>query len=222
MTTEDDLVRLLHGHASRAPDADQVLARIHAGVARRRRHAQLGAAGGAGLAVVGLVVGVQALAPGGERQDVGPAAPPSVTEPAEPPVTTAPADPVEPTEVVVADGGRAALTQMTFLTAGYTGLDAAELGELWRLEDTQLVKVLAGAHLEAGEPLPIDPGEQVTAPAQDLSQEVLAGQAFSQAGYTLDDAAEIAALWNEQDPYLAKALAGQQILLGQDLPVSPR
>ena len=207
MTTEDDLARVLRGHAPHAPAAARVRARSHAGVARRRRQRPLGAAGGAGLAVAGLVVGVQALAPAGDRQPVVPAAPPATT------AGPAPA-PGEASGVAPVEGGRAADADERFFESGYDGFDADELGELWRVEDPQLVKVLAGVRLEAGLDLPIEPGEVVRGPGQEAPQDVLAQAAYAEAGYGYDDAVELAEIWGEPDVGLVKAVAGQQLLDG--------
>ncbi|CAA9435353.1 MAG: hypothetical protein AVDCRST_MAG35-2882, partial [uncultured Quadrisphaera sp.] len=171
-------------------------------------------AGGAGLAVVGLVVGVQALAPGSEREDVGPAAAPSVTAPSEP--APAPPEPVLPR----ADDGYEQAVRGVFADAGYTPEDAVELGELWRVEDPLLVEAVAGQRLQDGVVLPIRPGQQVTAPGQDQPDVDLARTAFFATGYDVADAAALAQLWGEPDLLAVKALAGQRVLDGQPLPLT--
>lgn len=208
MTTEDDLARVLHGHARLAPDAEQVLARIQAGVARRRRHQQLGAAGGAGLAVLGLVIGAQALAPGTERQDVGPAAP-SVTVPAEPlPAPAEPAPPVGPSP----DSAHAQRSRDAFLAAGYDTDDATELAQLWRASDPWFVKAVAGQQLVDDVALPFAPGARVDAPAPSRADDGVAQAAFFAAGYDLEDATALSLLWDQDDLTLVKTAAGRQLL----------
>lgn len=103
-----------------------------------------------------------------------------------------------------------------FWAAGYSTTDLARLGDLWQLEDTFEVKaragqlILDGKQAELGAPTP-----EVEDPA------VTATTAFWDAGYTYEDAEELAALWSSEDVYEAKVAAGEKLLAGEALPVPP-
>lgn len=105
-----------------------------------------------------------------------------------------------------------------FWGAGYYMEDADALAELW---DVQLLeaKGRAGQMLLDGQPVPVAPGSSV-----DLTDpDVIAGMqlgAFWDAGYTGDDGATLAALWNV-DIGEAKVTAGQMLRDGQALPIAP-
>ncbi|WP_337061281.1 hypothetical protein [Kineococcus sp. G2] len=122
------------------------------------------------------------------------------------------------------EAARAAVAQAealeAYFAAGYDYDDAVELGRLWNVEPGE-AKSTAGAHLLAGEDLPFEPVEQPVeqppAPADDRAPQ---REAFFAAGYTYDDAVELARAWNV-DPWEAKALAGERLLAGETLPVQP-
>ncbi|WP_066583046.1 hypothetical protein [Cellulomonas timonensis] len=103
-----------------------------------------------------------------------------------------------------------------FWAAGYSTTDLARLGDLWQLEDTFEVKaragqlILDGKQAELGAPTP-----EVEDPA------TTAAAAFWDAGYTYEDAEELAALWSSEDTYEAKVAAGEKLLAGETLPVPP-
>ncbi|MDM8085212.1 hypothetical protein QUV83_10595 [Cellulomonas cellasea] len=103
-----------------------------------------------------------------------------------------------------------------FWAAGYSTTDVARLGDLWQLEDTFEVKaragqlILDGKQAELGAPTP-----EVEDPA------ITATTAFWDAGYTYEDAEELAALWSSEDTYEAKIAAGEKLLAGEVLPVLP-
>jgi hypothetical protein len=104
-----------------------------------------------------------------------------------------------------------------FFAAGYDYDDAVKLAKLWHLPDASHAKVAAGKKLLAGEklpikPTPVDPGsEPAAAPIN----------AFFGAGYTYDDAVQLAKLWHTSDPYQAKIDAGKKLLAGETLPIKP-
>lgn len=103
-----------------------------------------------------------------------------------------------------------------FWDAGYTAADAQALADLWDVDLTQ-AKARAGQALVDGQAVPIAPGSSATADGDD---EIGLYRAFGEAGYTFDDALELAALWGT-DTAETKARAGQALLDGQTLPVEP-
>lgn len=100
--------------------------------------------------------------------------------------------------------------------AGYTWGDAQHLAELWGLEMME-AKARAGQALLDGQTLPITPG---TYPEAGADPESVAADAFWRAGYTFEDAEQLAALW-EIESWETKIRAGQALLDGQTLPVPP-
>lgn len=111
--------------------------------------------------------------------------------------------------------GAAALR--AFFDAGYVWDDAVQLAALWKMADPSDAKVAAGKKLEAGQTLPIKPKPENVAAAK----EAKAVDAFLTAGYTYDDAVQLAALWHLKDAYAAKVAAGEKLLAGQTLPIKP-
>ncbi|HET9187734.1 MAG TPA: hypothetical protein VFN80_07260 [Acidothermaceae bacterium] len=106
-----------------------------------------------------------------------------------------------------------------YFNAGYDYSDAMQLAKLWNMTDPSVVKTAAGEKLLAGQTLPIKPsGTPVTPPSAQETAEV---DAFFNAGYTYNDAAQLAALWKLADAYHAKILGGQKLLAGQTLPIKP-
>lgn len=92
--------------------------------------------------------------------------------------------------------------------------DVDRLSELWGTGATE-TKARAGQMLLDGVPIPaappLDPAE---------ATEVQQHDAFWDAGYTYEDAEQLAALWGVATSE-AKALAGADLLEGQTLPVPP-
>jgi len=115
-----------------------------------------------------------------------------------------------------AASGDAAAVQ-AFFDAGYVWDDAVQLAALWKLPNPSDAKVAAGKKLEAGEKLPIEPKPENVAAARESA----AVAKFFDAGYTYDDAVELAALWNLPDAYAAKVAGGEKLLAGQPLPIKP-
>ena len=205
----DALSRALREHASAAPDAGEVHARITAGVARRHRRRQAAGLGGIALAVTGLVLGAEALAPTPQEPSAPPAAEPSPADVA----PTAPPQPApSPDDVVSAPQ----LAREAFSRAGYTYDDAVALAELWRSE-VVAAKSVAGQQLLDGATLPLRPGEPARAAGEQEPAVDRAVDAFLAAGYAEDDLVVLARLWKEED-FVLKAVAGQQLLDGVELP----
>jgi hypothetical protein len=106
-----------------------------------------------------------------------------------------------------------------FFAAGYTYDDAVTLAKAWGSTDPFETKVAAGRKLEAGEKLPIAPGPVDPATAADAAEGAAVDTFFS-AGYTYDDAVQLAKIWGG-DSYHAKVVGGQKLLAGETLPVKP-
>jgi hypothetical protein len=104
-----------------------------------------------------------------------------------------------------------------FFDAGYVWEDAVQLSALWKIADPSEAKVVAGKKLEAGQQLPIAPKPANVKAAKDSA----AIDKFLTAGYTYDDAVQLAALWKLKDAYAAKVAAGEKLLAGQTLPIKP-
>lgn len=121
-----------------------------------------------------------------------------------------------PSDTATPDPAATAALQ-AFFDAGYVWDDAVQLATLWHLSDPSDAKVTAGKKLEAGETLPIAPKPENVAAAK----EAAAVAKFFAAGYTYDDAVQLAKLWNLKDASAAKVAAGQKLLAGQTLPIKP-
>ena len=121
-----------------------------------------------------------------------------------------------PSDTTPADPGATAALQ-AFFDAGYVWDDAVQLATLWHLSDPSDAKITAGKKLEAGETLPIAPKPGNVAAAKESA----AVDKFFAAGYSYDDAVQLAKLWKLNDAYAAKVAAGQKLLAGQTLPIKP-
>ncbi|UZN03310.1 hypothetical protein [Cellulomonas sp. S1-8] len=105
-----------------------------------------------------------------------------------------------------------------FWGAGYYMEDAFVLAELW---DVPLLeaKGRAGQLLLDEQPVPVAPGSSL-----DLTDpetiEMLGMEKYWDGGYTHEDGASLAALW-DMDVYEAKATAGRMLYDGQPLPIPP-
>ena len=104
-----------------------------------------------------------------------------------------------------------------FFYAGYVWDDAVQLASLWNLPDPSDAKIAAGKKLEAGQTLPVRPKPENVA----AGKEAAAIDKFFEAGYTYQDAVQLAALWNLKDAYTAKVTGGEKLLAGQTLPIQP-
>lgn len=123
------------------------------------------------------------------------------------------------------------LALQAYFDAGYDYNDAVALAKVWHETDISQVKVEAGQKLQNGETLPVPPTgssatkagsaaakatpEEAVAPA---SQKAL--NAFFAAGYTYDDATQLARIWHETDITQVKAEAGKKLLAGETLPIA--
>jgi hypothetical protein len=124
-----------------------------------------------------------------------------------------PSVPTTPDPAASAD----AAALQAFFDAGYVWDDAVQLAALWKLPDPSDAKVAAGKKLEAGQKLPIQPKPANVAAAKESA----AVAKFLAAGYTYDDAVQLAALWHLKDAYAAKVAGGEKLLAGQTLPIKP-
>ena len=115
------------------------------------------------------------------------------------------------------NGAANAAALRAFFDAGYVWDDAVQLANLWKLPDPSQAKVVAGRKLEAGQKLPIAPKPENVAAAKDSA----AVAKFFAAGYTYDDAVQLANLWKLKDAYAAKVAGGEKLLAGQTLPIKP-
>ena len=113
-----------------------------------------------------------------------------------------------------------------YFAAGYGYTDAVKLAKIWNsTADIQQVKAEAGRRLLAGETLPIQPGpedpatEPSSSPIDPQQTEQL--NAFFGAGYSYDEAEQLAKIWKLADPYQAKIEGGKRLLAGETLPVEP-
>lgn len=136
------------------------------------------------------------------------------------PVTDVPAATEDPTAPDVLAGADEYTQERAdaFWGAGYHLEDAVALAELWDVEVLE-AKGLAGQLLLDGQPVPVAPGSSLdlTDP-ETIAQLEMA--AYWDAGYTGDDGAVLAALW-DVDVLEAKATAGRMLRAGQPLPVDP-
>lgn len=102
-----------------------------------------------------------------------------------------------------------------YWAAEYSAEDLEALKEMWSVDETE-AKARAGQMLIDGETLPFAPGTHTSPDVPAGEQDAIA--AFFDAGYTVDDVAELSALWST-DTLETKARAGQLLLDGQTLPI---
>ena len=107
-----------------------------------------------------------------------------------------------------------------FWGAGYTAADVATLSALWKTDALE-TKAHAGQLILDHAPVPLAP-HVATGPAPASTEDFSPDQqrAFWGAGYTVADITKLEALWHT-DEIETKARAGQMILDGKALPVSP-
>lgn len=208
MTEHGDQLRTaFETHEHLAPDAAAVYSRVQElSRSYQRRRWGVQAAGGAVLGV-SLIAGAISL-PGllsGQKQEsvsVGAAAPPAVT----PSASTPPADERKQLEA--------------YFQAGYDYDDAVKLAALWKSkDDISLIKAEAGRRLLAGETLPFTATPNRDEVADPKVEARL--NAFSSAGYSYDDAEQLATLWKTATPYEAKIEGGKRLLAKKTLPIPP-
>ncbi|WP_328477729.1 hypothetical protein OHA21_25255 [Actinoplanes sp. NBC_00393] len=215
MTEHRDRLReAFETHENQTPDPAMVFARVEE-LARKHKWRRRGvqAAGGAVLSA-GLIAGVAnlpAILPSGPAATVPVAVLPAAAAPSATPTTP-------PTDKELRERWDA------YFGAGYNYTSALELARLWNMnpDETGLVKAEAGRRLLAGETLPIRPLPEAPVseePADPAASKQL--DAFFNAGYTWDEAVELAKLWKLDDPSDAKYEAGKRLLDGKKLPVKP-
>jgi hypothetical protein len=130
--------------------------------------------------------------------------------------------PIKPSKPTAASSAADTADVNAFFDAGYTYDDAVTLSKLWKTSDAYQTKIDAGRKLLAGQPLPMAPHATPTSsPAGSASSADL--DAYFAAGYTYDDAVQLAKIWNMpiNDPASIKAEAGRRLLAGQTLPIQP-
>ena len=207
---ERRLVAALHRQAATAPDVDEVRrGAAAAGLRRQRRRRRAGA--GVALAVVGLgalaVPFADDVVRGARPDEVPAASGPSASGALPAPLPwTVPDDGTWPSS-----GGAADPEDVeAFLEAGYDYDDAVELAHLWgRPGAVESAKATAGAELRAGLELPITPGSASAGigPAE-------AATAYTESGGTVQQALELAELWQLPSGYQAVQKAGLTLLDG--------
>lgn len=209
----DQLRQAFETHEYLAPDAATVYARVEElarSYNRRRRGVQAvsGAVLGAGLVAGGA--NISALLPGGSSETV-------IVQPAAG-TTAAPTPTISPMTPSEEEYQR---LYSAYATAGYGYEEALKLAKIWKIKgDLSTVKAEAGRRLLAGEKLPVKPGPEPSVPGPG-SKESAAVNAFFEAGYTVDDAVQLAELWKTADAYHAKVEGGKKLLAGQTLPIQP-
>jgi hypothetical protein len=102
-----------------------------------------------------------------------------------------------------------------YLADGYDYDNAVQLSALWNVSDIETVKAEAGLKLLQGEALPVLPSGTPETPQQK------ALDAYFAAGYDYNDALTLGTLWHETDVTQIKTDAGQKLLDGQTLPITP-
>jgi hypothetical protein len=114
-----------------------------------------------------------------------------------------------------ADDAQYAKQYAAYAAAGYDYDDAVALGKVWNETDLAQIKAEAGQKLLDGQTLPVAPsGTPETATEKDQD-------AFFNAGYDYNDAVTLGQMWHESNLDQVKAEAGQKLLDGQTLPISP-
>lgn len=114
-----------------------------------------------------------------------------------------------------------------FWHAGYTTEDVEALAALWQTDFIE-AKATAGQLILEGKPVPVAPGSTLVPPGEGGTDWSTLPEGYTQAqyeafwgaGYTPEDIAALAELWNT-DLTQAKATAGQMLLDGQTPPIAP-
>ncbi|PUB23894.1 hypothetical protein C8K30_11033 [Promicromonospora sp. AC04] len=100
-----------------------------------------------------------------------------------------------------------------FWGAEYTAADLEELRDLWNVDSLE-AKARAGQMILDGETPPVAPDPTKEVPFLDPADQ----EVFREAGYTIEDAQQLAELW-QIDIYEAKARAADMLLDGETPPV---
>ena len=218
----DQLREAFQTHEDQTPDPAEVYARVQdlsRTYKNRRRGAQL--AGGAVLGA-GLLVGafqVPALLSANQNTAITSVAPGAPAPAASPSASVTPALLTPPPAPSASPVSRDEAATDAFFAAGYDFDDAEKLAKLWHMNknDIGAVKSAAGQKLLDGDQLPFaaDPADARSA------KEIQQVDAFFNAGYDVDDAVELAGIWNTKDAYGAKVLGGKKLLAGETLPIQP-
>ena len=111
--------------------------------------------------------------------------------------------------------------EQAFFNAGYDYQDAQKLAEAWHETDISQVKIEAGQKIENGEPLPVQPSGDRAKTNSAADSDAVAASYFFGAGYTYDDAVQLAQAWNTASVYQAKVEGGQKLEQGATLPIPP-
>ena len=223
----DELSDTFEAHEYLAPDAATVLDRANAIArvyCRRRRAARATGASVLGAGLVASVAtfprwewhpgsggGVSAVQAASGGVTPGAALTPSAVSTPSASATSRPAPSVSPS-------ARAYTEQQEldeYFADGYDYDNAVALASLWKQTDIEQVKAAAGLKLLQGTNLPVTPNGTPLTPTE------RAQGAFFAAGYGYDDAVTLGTLWHETDIGQVKADAGQKLLDGQALPISP-
>lgn len=108
------------------------------------------------------------------------------------------------------------VARVAYFNNGYGYTEAVKLAELWEItgpESLSEVKATAGRKIMAGvSPFGEDP--------EFSNDELIAAEAFLDAGYDYADAERLARIWEiEDDVWSAKVIAGNKILAGLEVPL---
>lgn len=233
----DELSETFEAHEYLAPDAATVLERANAIArvyCRRRRAARATGASVLGAGLVASVAtfprwewhgvsggGVNAVQPasgGGTRSASGTGSA-SSTPSASLGASSTPRESSSATSTPSVSPTARAYTEQQelyeYFADGYDYNNAVALASLWKQTDIGQVKASAGLKLLEGASLPVTPNGTPATPSE------RALNAFFTAGYDYNDAVTLGTLWHETDIGQVKADAGQKLLAGQTLPISP-
>jgi hypothetical protein len=202
----DQLREAFETHESLAPDPADVYARVQE-LSRAYQRRRWGAQAAGGVVLAGALVAGGLVVPGmiGGKDTAA--------------VTVAAGAAATPTPTATPPAGEQAKDWAAFFGAGYVYDDATTLAKIWKSKaDIGTVKAQAGAMLLAGQTLPIKPGPANLATAKEAAEVAK----FFAAGYTVEDAQQLATLWKTKDAYGAKVEGGTKLLAGQTLPFAPK
>jgi len=208
--SDDDLAAritdALHRRARTAPDPAEVADRLAASVARRTPPRAVAVRRGGQVLAAGIVTGSIAVAAAG---------------------AAAAANPYSRVAVAFEGAARTVGLDVSFMPEGYTreqdealwaaGYESEELGALAALWGTDRIETKArtGQMLLDGLEVPVAPGSVPSYnPGEDQAE------AFWAAGYTYEDLTVLTELWGLEH-FDAKVRAGQAVLDGEALPITP-
>ncbi|MDM8085215.1 hypothetical protein QUV83_10610 [Cellulomonas cellasea] len=107
-----------------------------------------------------------------------------------------------------------------FWGAGYSPADVEAFSELWNTEELE-TKALAGQKILDGETLPAPAPISDPALLQPSDPQEVAARAFWDAGYSAEDIDLLVSLWGNEDTWEVKVAAGEKLLAGEALPITP-